>query len=39
MKIKIFCGKGGVGKSTTSVATALRLARTGKKVLVMDYDG
>ena len=31
-------GKGGVGKSTTSAATALQQADSGKKVLLMSSD-
>ncbi|WP_022660308.1 ArsA family ATPase [Paucidesulfovibrio longus] len=31
-------GKGGVGKSTTSSLTALHLARTGRKVLLVSLD-
>ncbi len=33
-----FTGKGGVGKTSTSCATALRLARAGKKVLLVSTD-
>jgi anion-transporting ArsA/GET3 family ATPase len=34
-KILIFCGKGGVGKTTLSFALALRAAQSGKKVVVV----
>lgn len=37
MKFMI-CGKGGCGKSTLTVLLARTLARTGKKVLVVDAD-
>ena len=33
-----FTGKGGVGKTSTSCATALRLARAGKQVLLVSTD-
>ena len=33
-----FLGKGGVGKTTTSAAFALALARSGKKVLIASLD-
>ncbi len=38
MRILLFTGKGGVGKTTTAAATALRLARRGHKTLVMSAD-
>lgn len=38
MKTTIFAGKGGVGKSTSSVACALSQAEK-EKVLLIDYDG
>ncbi len=34
-KIIIFCGKGGVGKTTLSLSMALRAAEAGKRVLVV----
>ena len=37
-KIMVLSGKGGVGKSTVSVGLALSLARSGKKVGLMDID-
>lgn len=38
MKVTIFAGKGGVGKSTSSVAYALSRSEF-EKVLLIDYDG
>lgn len=37
-KLVIFAGKGGVGKTTSSSAAALWLARQGKKTLVVTVD-
>lgn len=34
----VLCGKGGCGKSTTTVLLAKELARNGKRVLVVDSD-
>lgn len=38
MKILLFTGKGGVGKTTTALATAARCAAMGRKTLVMSVD-
>ncbi|MFP5352510.1 MAG: ArsA family ATPase [Actinomycetota bacterium] len=38
MRIVLFTGKGGVGKTTVACATALRIAATGKKTLLMSTD-
>ena len=38
MRILLFTGKGGVGKTTAAAATALRLAERGHKTLVMSAD-
>ena len=37
-KILVLSGKGGVGKSTVAAALAVTLARTGKKVGLLDVD-
>jgi arsenite-transporting ATPase len=37
-RIILFTGKGGVGKTTTAAATALRCAEMGKKTLVISTD-
>lgn len=37
-RISLFVGKGGVGKSTLSVATAVAAARAGHRVLVVSTD-
>ncbi|MCW2539759.1 MAG: Arsenite efflux ATP-binding protein ArsA [Frankiales bacterium] len=39
MRIILFTGKGGVGKSTTAAATAIRLADRGVKTLIVSTDG
>ena len=38
MRIIIFTGKGGVGKTSMAAATACSIAESGKKVLVMSTD-
>jgi arsenite-transporting ATPase len=38
MRVLLFTGKGGVGKTTTAAATAVRAARTGLKTLVLSTD-
>lgn len=37
-KVVVFGGKGGVGKTTTSSATAVKLARRGHKVAIVSTD-
>ena len=38
MRIILYSGKGGVGKTSLSAATAIRAARMGKRTLVMSTD-
>jgi arsenite-transporting ATPase len=38
MRIILFTGKGGVGKTTIAAATALKIAQEGKKTLVISTD-
>ena len=38
MRVILYTGKGGVGKTSVAAATALKAARSGKKVLVMSTD-
>ncbi|MDQ3986296.1 MAG: TRC40/GET3/ArsA family transport-energizing ATPase [Actinomycetota bacterium] len=38
MRIILFTGKGGVGKTTVASATALRIAKSGAKTLIMSTD-
>ena len=37
-RIVMFCGKGGVGKTTTASATALHFAKKGKRTLLLSTD-
>ncbi|HAS73038.1 MAG TPA: arsenic-transporting ATPase [Clostridiales bacterium UBA8960] len=38
MRILLYTGKGGVGKTSIAAATGIKLAKEGKKVLVMSTD-
>ena len=38
MRIILYLGKGGVGKTTVSAATAVRSAQLGKRTLVVSTD-
>lgn len=38
MRTMLYTGKGGVGKTSVAAATALKAAKSGKKVLVMSTD-
>ncbi len=38
MRIILYTGKGGVGKTSIAAATAIRLANEGKKVVIMSTD-
>lgn len=38
MRVVLFTGKGGVGKTTVASATALKIAASGKKTLLMSTD-
>lgn len=38
MRVLLFTGKGGVGKTTTAAATALRMASMGQRVVVTSAD-
>lgn len=38
MRIIVYTGKGGVGKTSIAAATAVKIAQTGKKVLIMSTD-
>lgn len=38
MRIIIFTGKGGVGKTSVAAATAVKLAREGKRTLILSTD-
>jgi len=37
-KVELFCGTGGVGKTTVATARALSLAQTGRRVLLVTID-
>ena len=39
MRVILYTGKGGVGKTTIAAATAIALARAGHRVLAMSTDG
>jgi arsenite-transporting ATPase len=38
MRIILYTGKGGVGKTSVAAATAVKLAKAGKRVLIMSTD-
>ena len=38
MRILLFTGKGGVGKTTVAAATAVRAAAAGHRTLIMSTD-
>ena len=38
MRVLLFTGKGGVGKTTVAAATAVRAAASGQRTLVMSTD-
>src|SRR3954454_23786691 len=38
MRVILFTGKGGVGKTTVAASTAVRAARAGRRTLVMSTD-
>ena len=38
MRVLLFTGKGGVGKTTVAAATAVRAAAAGRRTLVMSTD-
>jgi arsenite-transporting ATPase len=38
MRVILFTGKGGVGKTTVAAATAIRAARAGQRTLIMSTD-
>ena len=38
LRVLLFTGKGGVGKTTTAAATAVHAARAGLKTLVLSTD-
>ena len=38
MRVIIYTGKGGVGKTSMACASACKIAESGKKVLIMSTD-
>src|SRR5947208_16645703 len=38
MRVLLFTGKGGVGKTTIAAATAVRAARSGHRTIIMSTD-
>src|SRR4029078_1077585 len=38
MRVMLFAGKGGVGKTTVAASTAVRAARAGRRTLIMSTD-
>jgi arsenite-transporting ATPase len=38
MRVLLFTGKGGVGKTTVAAATAVKAARAGARTLIMSTD-
>lgn len=38
MRILLYTGKGGVGKTSIAAATACKIAESGKRVLIMSTD-
>ena len=38
MRVILFSGKGGVGKTTLAAATGIKIAKRGKRTLVMSLD-
>ena len=38
MRVLLFTGKGGVGKTTIAAATAVRAAKAGRRTMIMSTD-